>query len=167
MTGHFQRIAPQSLPACLSYFVLFFLPFPLSAKQQTFLSSRPKEWAEIKAPFKWFFYVVSNTVSKNCPNYHRHSPCTLSLSQLRARTHSNILTLVCLHRPAAYPALYQVTKVGWTGVETAVKGAEGSCAHLLCCKNINSTLADRELSDTVAVMQSLLMADREKAQLLH
>lgn len=36
-----------------------------------------------------------------------------------------------------------------------------------CCKNINSTGADSELSDTVGVTQSLLMSDREKAQLLH
>lgn len=48
-----------------------------------------------------------------------------------------------------------------------MKGAEGSCAHLVFCKNINSTLADRKSCDTVSVMHSLLVPDREKAELLH
>lgn len=78
--------------------------------------------------------------------------------------HTHTLTHACSHRPAAYPAFYQLTKVEWTGLEEAVKGADGSCAHIVCCKNINTTLADREFSDTVSVMQSLLMPDREKKQ---
>lgn len=39
------------------------------------------------------------------------------------RTHT--LTFACLHRPAAYPAFYQVTKVGCRGLQKVVKGGRG------------------------------------------
>lgn len=46
-------------------------------------------------------------------------------------------------------------------------GRRGAGHVFFVAKNINSARADSELSDTVGVMQSSLVADREKAQLLH
>lgn len=51
-------------------------------------------------------------------------------------TQEHTLTLPCLHGPATYPAVYQVTKVGWTGLEKVAKGTEDSCAQRICLRQI-------------------------------
>lgn len=83
----------------------------------------------------WLHIQFQRTVQMNTDSAHTHT-----LSHCPNYAHTHMLTLPCLHRPATYPAFYQVTKVGLDrSGGSGRRGTErGEAVHVFfcCCKKI-------------------------------